>query len=273
MVDLKIHKMENELRSYIGRFIANGSKQTSHPLCKTLQTVKEYGRPAFLCGGAVRDILLTKGHIVPRDLDVIFGYVSMEEISSLFAAYPNKRRTRFGGLSIQIKDWSIDIWPVLKTWAFKEGHVSGKGFADFPKTTFLDIDAVAIQLFSKRRQKRKIYSKGFFEAILNKTIEINLEDNLCPATCIVKTLVIANKFNFDLGPRLANYIVRYSSQIDPEELIEIHRARYGDIRVSLEKLHSYMKTIKEQLRVSSKQPVRLPTTRKQYRSSALFSPR
>ena len=83
------------------------------------------------------------------------------------------------------------MWPIQDTWAFKERKVAGTGFSDYPKTTFLNIEAVAIQLFSKRRQKREIYSKGFFEAIAERTIELNFEENPTPTECIIRALRIA----------------------------------------------------------------------------------
>ncbi len=258
MVDQRIEKLKKDVRACVGHLVVNESKSCP-ALYKTLQEIRDCGWPAFLCGGAIRDMLLSRGQIVPRDLDIIFGYVTMEEMSSLFADYGNKRRTRLGGLSLQIKDWTIDAWPLSETWAFKEKHVIWKGFADFPKTTFLDVEAVAVQLFSRKRQKRVVYSKGFFEAILKKIIEINLEDNPYPALCIVKSLVVANRYKFALGPKLAKYIEYHAGRIEIEELLEIYKVRYGAMHLSADKLNFYMKAIREHLRLSSKQPVRLPS--------------
>ena len=209
-----------------------------------------------MCGGAARDILLSRGRIIPRDLDIVFRYVSLEDICSVFHDYLDKM-TRFGGLSLKAKDWTIHMWPLSETWAFKQKHIEGKGLSDFVKTTFLDIEAIAVQLFSRKKQKREIYSKGFFEAIIKKTIEINLEDNPYPAVCIVRSLAVANRFKFAIGPRLAKYIVHYSSQTEPEELVKIYRDRYQIGWISPEELDSYIRIIREQLRVSDKQPVSL----------------
>ena len=254
MVSLEIQKLKRDLRTRLGRFVGANSKQHYPHLYSVLEEIRNNKYPAFLCGGAVRDILLHNS--TPRDLDIILGYVSKEELATLFSGNA-KGETSLGGITLQIKDWSIDMWPLQDTWAFKEGKVSGKGFSDYPKITFLDIDAIAIQLFSKRRRKRTVYSKGFFEAISTRTIEINFEENPAPAKCIVRALQIANKFNFAIGPKLARYMVAYASQMEIEELAEIYQRRYMNAHISVEKLHNCMKSIEMQLQTSNKSPVKV----------------
>jgi len=254
MVNFEIQKLKHNLRTRLGRFVGAYSKQHYSHLYSVLEEIRNNGYPAFLCGGAVRDILLHNS--TPRDLDIMLGYVSREKLATLFSGNV-KGKTGLGGLKLQIKDWSIDMWPLQDTWAFKKGKVSGKGFSDYPKITFLDIDAIAIQLFSKKKQKRAIYSKGFFEAILTRTIEINFEENPAPAKCIVRALQLANKFKFAIGPKLASYMVAYVSKMEIEKLAEIYQRRYIDAHISVEKLHNCMKSIEMQLRTSNKSPVKV----------------
>ena len=255
MVSLEIQKLKRDLRTRLGRFVVTDSKRYYPHLYTVLEEIRNKEYPAYLCGGAVRDILLGNNSI-PRDLDIILGHVSKEKLATLFSGNA-KGKTSLGGLKLQIKDWSIDIWPLQDIWAFKEGKVSRKGFSDYPKITFLDIDAIAIQLFSKKRQKRVVYSKGFFEAISTRTIEINFEENPAPAKCIVRALQIANKFKFAIGPKLARYMVAYVSQMEIEELAEIYQRRYINAHISVEKLHNCMKSIEMQLQTSNKSPVKV----------------
>ena len=272
MVDSRVEKLENELRVRIKRLIADDSRWCL-PRYKALQKIRESEPYAFLCGGAVRDILLSnkRNRIVPRDLDIILGYVEVEKVADSFSDFV-RRWNCYGGVSIQIRDWSIDMWSLKKTWAFVKQLVEGKGLSDFPKTTFLDIEAVAVQLFTKKGRKRNIYSKGFFESILKKTIEINLEDNTNPAMCIVRSLNTATKFRFAIGPKLAKYIADYTSKIELEELHKMYRIRYRDTRLSIEELYLYIKAIKEHLRVSGRQPVNLPNSKsKEYLQAELWN--
>ncbi|MBN1391952.1 MAG: hypothetical protein JW947_04015 [Sedimentisphaerales bacterium] len=258
MVDLKIQKLESDLRVRISRFVTDNSKWCLSRY-NALQRIREFGQYAFLCGGAVRDILLSNSRYptIPRDLDIILGYADIKNVADSFSDC-TKRWNCYGGVSIQVKDWSIDIWPLYKTWAFENKYVEGRGFSDFPKTTFLNIEAVAIQLFCKKGKKREIYSKGFFEALLNKNIEINLSENPNPYTCVVRSLSVARKFGFAIGPKLARYITHYAHQIELEKLLELYQTRYKSTRLSINELHSCIKAIEEQLRISAKDPVKLP---------------
>ena len=257
MVDLQIESLKRTLRGHLSEFASDKSAWRYHPVYGVLKTIHEYGESAFLCGGAVRDILLYGRQSAPRDLDIILAYLPENHVESLLKTYEG-RRTKFGGISIKVLDWNLDIWSLMETWAFKERLVRGFCFADFPKTTFLDIDAVAIELFTKKGCARKIYSKGFFEAMLNKTIDINFEENPYPAVCIAKSLAYALKFRFKLSRRLAEYIIRYSEQIGAEEIANIFQKRYGNIKISSEKYNFYINAIKEELRVKNTGPIKLP---------------
>jgi len=255
MVSLETQKLKQDLRARLGRFVATDSKRHYPHLYSVLEDIRNNDYPAFLCGGAVRNFLLCNNSI-PRDLDIILGYVSRERLETLFPDHI-KGQTSLGGLKLQVKDWSIDMWLIQDTWAFKNGKVTGKGFSDYPKITFLNIDAIAIQLFSKRRQKREIYSQGFFEAIAERTIELNFEENPAPAECIVRALQIANKFNFVIGPKLARYMISYTNQMEIEELAEIYKRRYISADVTVEKLHNCLKSIETQMQASNNRPVKV----------------
>ena len=255
MVSLETDKLKRDLRARLGRFVATDSKRHYPHLYSLLENIRNSDYPAFLCGGAVRNFLLCNNSI-PRDLDIILGYVSRERLETLFPDHI-KGKTSLGGLKLQVKDWSIDMWPIQDTWAFKEKEVGGKGFSDYPKTVLLNIDAIAIQLFSKRRQKREIYSEGFFEAIAERTIELNSEENPAPAECIVRALHIANKFKFVIGPRLARYMISHANQMEIEELAGIYRRRYVNADVTIEKLHCCFRSIETQMQASNNRPVKV----------------
>lgn len=255
MDNLEIERMKRDLRLRVGRFVTIDSKRYYPQLYNVLEVMRNRNYSPFLCGGAVRNMLLCNNSI-PRDLDIIMGFVSKKQLETLFPEHI-KGQTSLGGLKLQVKDWSIDIWPILETWAFKENKIEGKGFSDYPKITFLNIDAIAIQLFIKRGQKREIYSNGFFEAITNRMIELNFEENPSPAECIVRALRIANTFKFIIGPRLANYMLSFINHIEIERLVEIYQQRYMSYDVTVEKLHKCFKNIETQLHFSNNQPVKI----------------
>lgn len=260
MVDSRIGKLEDQLRARVGRFVANRAKWCSS-IHEALRRIRKIEPGAFLCGGAVRDILLSdsRNHVIPRDLDIVLRDGQTQNVADSFSDC-TKRWNCYGGVSIHVRDWSIDAWPLEKTWAFQKKYVDGRGFGDFPKSTFLNIEAVAIQLFCRKGQKRAIYSNGFFEAILNRTIEINLKENPNPATSVVRSLSVAKRFQFAIGPKLAGYITHCANQIGPQQLLELYQGRYRPAGLSVNELWSYIKAIEEQLRISAREPVRLPVS-------------
>ncbi len=267
MADNKITDLENKLRTRMSRFMRN-VREKRPEIDVFFELIRKHNTevPAYLCGGAARNLLLSNNTALPRDLDIILGYTSLESIFSFTNNY-KKRNNRFGGVSFEIKDWAIDIWPLSDTWAFKEKHINGNGFSDFPQTTFLDIEAITIELFCRKGFKRKIYSKGFFESILKRTIEINFEDNPFPAACVARSLAVADRFDFAMGPKLAKYIEHHVREIELEELQNICRSRYYNIKI--ENLQNYINAIKSQLRISKDQPVTLPKI-PQYNKTTLF---
>jgi hypothetical protein len=263
MVRTEIQALETKLLNSISRFLRNDIAQSMHH-GELLRQIQMVDPRSFLCGGAVRDILMSKlrgkKYIIPRDLDIVLSFEKPDKIAALFSNY-YQRRNRYGGIEIHHKYWHVDIWSLEKTWAFEQKLVRGSSFRDFPSTTFLDIEAIAVQLFSKQGVKREIYSKGFFEAILTNTIDINLEDNPNPEGCIVRALHVANKYSFKIGQKLAKYIAHFTHKTEMEELEQIFRNRYLT-RTTTDTLNFWINSIKEQLKTSQKSPVQLPTNSK-----------
>jgi hypothetical protein len=276
MVRTEIKTLEAELLNSISRFLKTDTAQSMHHW-ELLKQIQQVDPRAFLCGGAVRDILLSKlrgnKNIVPRDLDIVLGFEKPDKVAALFPDCHQKWNC-YGGVEISHKYWSVDIWSLEKTWAFEQGLVKGNNFKDFPSTTFLDIEAVAVQLFSKRGIKREIYSKGFFEAILTNTIDINFEPNPNPKSCVVRALYVANKYAFKIGRRLAKYIVNIGHKAELEELEQIFRVRYP-LRITTETINLWIKEINNQLKVSQRLPVQLPNNSKyiQLNFNEYYSPR
>ena len=96
MVSLETQKLKRDLRARLGRFVAADSKQHFPHLYSVLEDIRSNDYPAFLCGGAVRNMLLCNNSI-PRDLDIILGYVSRERLETLFSDHI-KGETSLGGL-------------------------------------------------------------------------------------------------------------------------------------------------------------------------------
>jgi hypothetical protein len=255
MVDIKIQNMKQNLRAQLERFINIDLKQYYPQIYRVFELLDANKYPAFLCGGVVRNMLLGNNRI-PRDIDIIVGNISRCELEDLFRNY-FKVETSLGGLKLQVKEWSIDMWPIEETWAFREGKIDGKEFSDYPKTTFLNIEAIAIQIFNKSEDKKTIYSNGFFKAIAERTLEINFEDNPAPAECIIRALRIAIDHKFIIGPKLAHFMISSINKMDMENLSRIYKHRYMSQQITADNLRKYFESIKKQVHSSSNRPVNI----------------
>lgn len=88
-----------------------------------------------------------------------------------------------------------------------------------PKTTFLNVEAAAVELATVHGKSRRIYTHGFFEALADRTLEINFEENPFPALCVVRALITAARLQFLIGPKLSKYLVHYGRIFSGEELV------------------------------------------------------
>jgi len=107
--------------------------------------------PAFLFGGALRDLLVFG--FLPRDLDIVVRTSELDRFTDEFIHYL-VRRTRFGGMHFLVDGWHLDVWPLRETWAFRTGLVRPCNFLTLPRTTFLNVEAVAAELNPRPMRSR-----------------------------------------------------------------------------------------------------------------------
>lgn len=260
----EIETFNSELRRRIRRFLSNKA-EFRRPLSVILRSMSESKQPVFFFGGLLKDLMVLGPAATPRDVDIVVSSVT-EEMTSLWATQV-KRRTRFGGVHLDSKGWLVDVWQVSDTWAFKQGFFHGCSFEDLPKTTFLNIQAVVAEVNPRPGKGRRIYSKGFFEAIKSRTIDINFEENPYPSLCVLVALLTAAKLSFSMSSRLARYVLYHTRTLELDEFLEIQRSHYGRIYCDLDKLYYWIAAIRDQVRSAARRPVSLP--KKEYRQFLL----
>jgi hypothetical protein len=248
-----------QLARLVGRFIGNGSAAKLH-LVQVLRGIRDQGWRAFLFGGTLRDLMLGGAGIIPRDIDVVVDGVSTERIAARFADHV-RRRTRFGGLHLNVHGWTFDIWPLSETWAFQEGLVRPTGFSSLTRTTFLNVEGAVAELSARPGRRRRVYERGFLDSLRSRVLEINLEDNPFPALCVVRGLITAARLDFKVGPSLARYIHHHSAHLSIDELLAVQFSHYGQVRSTADELRCWMRTVHDQRRRSRRLPVRLPVPR------------
>jgi hypothetical protein len=144
------------------------------------------------------------------------------------------RKTRFGGLQLAVEGVAVDIWPLQETWGFRRLGVASPTFADLPRTTFLDVEAVVLELFVEQGAVGVLHTHSFFEAMLAGTMDINLEDNPSPGLCVVRSLGLADRLGFAIGPRLVEYLALRLGRLSVDELVALQAAESGCVRCSRE---------------------------------------
>lgn len=247
-----LEQLEHRLRRRVSDFLSRSTAW--RPVIEVIErSAARTGWRPLLFGGTLRDLCL-KWSAPPRDLDFVVPGATVEQLSEEFAEHV-ERRTRFGGLRLRIRSLPVDIWPLEQTWAFRAGLVEPEPEA-LPRTTFLNIEAAAIELRPRPGQGRALYATGFFESFASSSLEINLEENPFPALCTARALLTARKLRFSIGPRLAAYLAHHGTCMPLEEVEQAQLTHYGNVLLSREAMWEDIRTIVRQK--SEGRAVRLP---------------
>jgi hypothetical protein len=242
------------LQDHVSQFLSSKARLKA-PLISFLRRFKERRLPAVIFGGTLRDLMVHGPRTEPRDVDIVVDGASIQDLAKLFEDVV-VRRTRFGGLHLNVKGWMVDVWPLSDTWALRELRIGSRDFQALTRTTFLNVEAVVIDLTNRRRNGRQIYSSGFFEAIRTRILDINLEENPFPDLSAIRTLVTASTLRYGISKRLARYVVRRLSSTPLEYLVEVQLNHYGRARLDTDTIHAWLRVIRGQ--VNTQSVIRLP---------------
>ncbi len=214
--------------------------------------IRRNGWRAVLFGGTLRSLLISRlvhqqaGR--PRDVDIVIQGPPLEILRQLFQKLIT-RETRFGGLQLRQAEWLFDVWPLDRTWAILEDKVGLPSFSYLPRTTFLNVEAVAVDVWPAPGQERQIYSGDdqFFQALIDRVVEVNRVGNPFPQLCVVRYLVMTHDLGFRMGPKLARYIADHGSTIPDDELERIQEKHYGLVRVPGPLLRDWIRSVSDSL--------------------------
>ena len=228
-----------------------------------IETIRRNHWRAVFFGGTLRSLLISRlihrrqGR--PRDVDIVIHGAPLDILKNLFDSLIS-RETRFGGLQLQHADWRFDVWPLEQTWGIIEDRISHPDFAYLPRTTFLNIEAAAIDIWPQPGQEREIYSGDdqFFRGILDQVVEINRAENPFPDLCVVRSLAMTAELGFRIGKHLARYIAHHGPSMSIIDLETVQEKHYGCIRVRGATLQGWIRFVIESLERSEFQEVRLP---------------
>ncbi|RKI62447.1 hypothetical protein D7X55_22100 [Corallococcus sp. AB049A] len=255
-----IHDPVGALRRRLSDFVTRVPHPWHGAMRTLLDVFREHGWEVFVFGGTLRDLLAVSATAAPRDVDLVVAGATGEALREAFAR-ELVRVNRFGGLRLQVQKLPVDIWTLESTWAFQQKLVPGGDFAHLPRTTFLNVEAVAAELDTRKGRARQVYGDAFFRAVRERVLEINLEENPYTGLCVVRSLLTARKLHYALGPRLARYIAHHGSRVDAAELEAIQLSHYGRVRLDRDQLLRLIRSVSGRLAVTRQRPVELPQAR------------
>jgi hypothetical protein len=182
------------------------------------------GWRAYLVGGAVRDIALTHGAKIPRDIDIVFAKASIEDVDREFSDFAFIRKTSFGGSRLRRNGVLVDFWSLDHSYSYDLDRQPT--ISDIPKYAFLNIEAVAVEISLRKLSESDVFECGFSEGINTKTLEINFEPNPFPEVSILRAFRSAIGLNLLVGRTLVSYIQARSWNV--ERLLSEQKRHYDD---------------------------------------------
>ncbi len=249
--------IEKRLKDRFGRFLAvRGSDPNSAvraAIHHVFERVRQHGWRAHIVGGTLRDVMLAPPSAFPRDIDIVISGASQKSLDEEFADLL-MRRTRFGGLHL-VKPVRLtgglsgsetqvvfDVWRLEDTWGIKDAGLPPT-IDSFVKTPFLNIDSAAIELVA-RNARRRLVEHGFYQSLSLGLLEINYEPNPFPAVCIARSLIMAAKLKFSLGPSLARFVLTLSKWGSVDDLVQAQVSHYGRVRSESDELRLWLDDIR-----------------------------
>jgi predicted nucleotidyltransferase len=195
--------------------------------------------PTAVFGGVLRD--LCRGPVSKFSSDIDLVVLADREVFEKGVAPFRGTRTRYGGFRILEEEWTVDVWPLQDTWAFRHGHVRDRSFRGLIETTFFNWDALVLELESQNLY----YGDSYFEQLESRLLEINLEPNANPPGNVGRTLRYLVDHSARLGPRLSRYVADFlgNNISDAITRIPVEYMKYLDkrsIHTMLESLQSHV---------------------------------
>lgn len=222
--------IEKELRKKFNSFIRSQRSPTT-PLWDALNMLRSKQWTAYSFGGIPRGVLDLGAKYNPRDLDLVFDDNDFFEFEKAFYQIIKKRNS-YGGLKLNFNGLAIDAWPLSATWAFREKLIKNVSFESLPRTTFLNIDGIIVEVNPREKKRRRVFESGFYSSWAQHVLDINLIENPHPEICFARTLQISRRFGFKVSQRLAMYLWDVFQTTPISKLQDAQHMHYGKVEIS-----------------------------------------
>jgi hypothetical protein len=142
------------------------------------------------------------------------------------------------------------------TWGFRHNSELQAKVENLPKTTFLNVGAIAVEI-GDSGTIGDVFECGFFDALMSKTIDINLEANPYPSLSAVRALLTAAKLDYALSSRLCNYIIKAADTYGLQSFVEAQKTHYGEVALRKEAIEGLLSAMRDGVTAKSTRTFRL----------------
>ncbi|MNV03075.1 hypothetical protein D3C71_933250 [compost metagenome] len=197
MIDIAVNNQSFKKR--VVRFFESSKRADVLDFIERLSGVGE----VLVFGGLLRDIALFGARDFNSDIDLVVDCPA-DELSDFFSKGGLRfHRNKFGGYRLEVGGWTVDVWPIRETWAFKSNHVVYNGRDSLLLTTITNWDAVAYSF----KDKKIISSPSYLECLRLGELDVVLTENPNEAGVLIRVVrAICDKRAKILMPRVVKYL-------------------------------------------------------------------
>jgi hypothetical protein len=217
------------LKKRVLRFFDSPKRADVKNLIRTLSL----GGEVLVFGGLLRDIALFGGDSFNSDIDLVVDCPASALYDFFEVTAPFARKNQFGGYRVKVGGWSIDVWPIKKTWAFASGVISYVDRRSLLLTTITNWDAIAFSF----KDEVLIARHDYVDTLLKKELGIVLVDNPNKLGAFLRVLkLIFDKKVEVLLPSAVAYLKVGFSEFSIRELFDLQISAFSRVYFSVEDL-------------------------------------
>lgn len=207
-----LHRLRNRVRY----FFSTPSRERGevHAFARHIGRMGE----CAVVGGMLRDLHLGGNRAFRSDVDFVASIDDLSEFDRSMSAL-GAELNRFGGYSVKLSTWTVDVWPLKRTWAARHGRADVRRIDDILGTTFFDWDAILYFPASGRIATKD----DWLDRVERRVIDINHEPNPNPLGNAVRAIRYACRWNARLARPLAAHVEKHVQDSGWDALVAAER--------------------------------------------------
>lgn len=219
-------------RKRVIRFFDSPKRSDVLSFIRRLSSVGE----VLVFGGLLRDIALFGAKGFNSDIDLVVD-CSVDALADFFAGGELGYVTnKFGGYRLEVGGWTVDVWPIRETWAFKCAGVVYVGRESLLLTTITNWDSVAYSF----RDGQIISDPSYLECLNSGELDVVLIDNPNSVGVLTRVIkAICDKHARVLMPRLLGYLKQELPKWTASDIVAAQEKMLGKIYLSQDEYYGF----------------------------------